>query len=244
MLLAGLLLGLVPAGARADVPDYRAWDGILVRNVRNGFVDYDGIRADPAFPRFIAELGTATDADLPDRAARLAFYINAYNALAIQGILNGDSPDSLLGRATFFKRRRYQVLGSGLTLDDIEKGRLAPLAEPRVHFAIVCASLGCPRLASRAWWPETIEVQLDAAARGFINDPTRNRYDPTRKLAFLSEIFDWYADDFATIRKPVVAYLAGYVRDPAVAADLAAGRYTVRFTPYDWNLNGTYRAKP
>lgn len=238
--LAALASGI----ATADVPDYRQWDGVLVRNVRNGFVDYDGIKADPAFARFVGELGNATATDLPDRAAKLAFYINAYNALAIQGVLNGDAPDSLLGRLTFFKRRSYRVLGTSLTLDQIEKERLAALGEPRVHFAIVCASLSCPRLASRAFWPTTVEAQLDAAARAFINDATRNRYDPGRKLALLSAIFDWYADDFGRVRSPVAAYLAGYVRDPAIAADLAAGRYTLRYTPYDWNLNGVYRAKP
>lgn len=242
-----LLLGtlaLAPGLARADAPDYRQWDGVLVRNVRNGFVDYDGIRADPAFARFVTQLGTTTPADLPDRSAQVAFYINAYNALAIQGVLNGDSPASLLGRRTFFRGRRYRVLGAELTLDDLEKARLAALAEPRVHFAIVCASLSCPRLASRAYWPATVEVQLDAAARAFVNDPTRNRYDPARGLAFLSAIFDWYADDFAAAGGSVQGYLAGYARDPALAARLAAGQLDVSFVPYDWNLNGTFRAKP
>jgi hypothetical protein len=237
-------LALAAGLARADTPDYRQWDGVLVRNVRNGFVDYDGIRADPAFARFVAQLGTTTLAELPDRSARLAFYINAYNALAIQGVLNGDSPASLLGRRTFFRGRRYRVLGEDLTLDDLEKARLAALGEPRVHFAIACASLSCPRLASRAYWPATVEVQLDAAARAFVNDPTRNRYDAARGLAFLSSLFDWYADDFAGAGGSVQGYLAGYVRDPALAARLAAGQLDATYVPYDWNLNGTLRAKP
>jgi hypothetical protein len=236
------LLLLATSAAAAAAPDYRQFDDVLVRNVRNGWVDYDGIAADPAFGRFVRQLATTTAADLPDRSARLAFYINAYNALAIQGILNGDSPATRVGRAVFFRRRTYEVLGQQVTLDTIEKEWLAALEEPRVHFAIVCASLGCPRLASRAWRPETVEVQLDAAARAFINDPTRNRFDGPRSLALLSQIFEWYEADFTRAAGSVPAYLAGYVRDPGVAAGLAAGGFKLQYIPYDWNLNGTWRA--
>lgn len=242
-LIATTLL-FTTSATHADPPDYRGWDGVLVRNVRNGFVDYDGIRADPAFARFVTQLGTTTPADLPERADQLAFYINAYNALAIQGVLDGYSPATFMGRRRFFRGRSYTVLGDTVTLDTIEKERLAALAEPRIHFAIVCASLSCPRLASQAYRAATVEVQLDAAARSFINDPTRNRYDPARGLAFLSPIFDWYAGDFARVGGSVPAYLAGYAGDPAVAAGLAEGRLRLGYTPYDWNLNGTYRAKP
>jgi hypothetical protein len=234
---------LLAAPAQADVPDYRQWDDILVRNVRNGYVDYDGIRADPAFARFLRQLDTTRETDLGDRAERLAFYINAYNALAIQGILNGDSPETLLSRLAFFKRRTYPVLGAEVTLDTIEKERLAALDDPRVHFALVCSSLGCPRLANRAYHPETIDLQLDAAARQFINDPTRNRLDEERKLALLSQIFEWYGDDFTRAGGSVPGYLAGYISDADLAASLAAGGWKLQYIPYDWNLNGTYRAK-
>lgn len=237
-----LVLLLTGQVAGAAAPDYRQLDDVLVRNVRNGYVDYDGIRADPAFGRFVRQLATTTPADLPDRADQLAFYINAYNALAIQGILNGDSPATRLSRAAFFRRRTYEVLGTAVTLDTIEKERLAAFGEPRVHFAIVCASLGCPRLAARAYRPETVEVQLDAAARAFINDPTRNRFDGGRRLALLSQIFEWYEADFTRVAGSVPAYLAGYVRDPGQAAGLAGNDWKLQYIPYDWNLNGTWRA--
>jgi hypothetical protein len=243
LLSALVLASLLASPAQADAPDYRQWDDILVRNVRNGYVDYDGIRADPAFARFLRQLDTTREADLGDRDAALAFYLNAYNALAIQGILNGDSPETLLSRAAFFKRRTYPVLGAEITLDTIEKERLAALDDPRVHFALVCASLGCPRLSNRAYYPETIDVQLDAAARQFINDPTRNRYDGERRLALLSQIFEWYEEDFSRAAGSVPDYLAGYRSDPDQAAGLAAGDWKLEYIPYDWNLNGTYRAK-
>lgn len=243
-ILRTLLLCLSAVPALASLPSVDDLDAVLQRNVRNGFVDYDGIRADPAFDRFVAGLGTARPADLDGRDARLAFLINAYNALAIRGILDGYSPASRLGRYTYFKRREYALLGQDTTLEALEHGQILPLAEPRVHFAIVCASISCPRLASQAYRPASLESQLDAAARSFINDGARNRYDVKRRVAFLSSIFDWYAADFVRAAGSVQKYLARYVSDPATAELLARDGFEVQFTDYDWDLNGVYRGKP
>lgn len=239
-----LLLGLVCLPALASLPDVDNLDAVLLRNVRNGFVDYDGIRADPAFERFVTGLATATEADLETPEARLAFLINAYNALAIRGILDGYAPTSWLGRRAYFQRREYDLLGGTTTLEQLEQGRILPLDEPRVHFALVCASLSCPRLASDAFDSATLDAQLDAAARAFANDPTRNRFDVQRRIAFLSSIFDWYQADFIRAAGSVQQYLARYVSDPAAAELLAKDGFEVRFVAYDWDLNGVYRGKP
>lgn len=243
-LLRALLLCLVCLPAMASVPIADDLDAVLLRNVQSGFVDYDGIRADPAFGRYLTSLSTTTDGDLDDPDVRLAFLINAYNALAIQGILDGYSPSSWFGRRTYFKVREYGLLGGTTTLEQLEHGRILPLGEPRVHFAIVCASLSCPRLASRAYAPATLDAQLDAAARSFANDPTRNRYDVKRGVAFLSSIFDWYQEDFVRTSGSTQKYLARYVSDPAAAELLARDGFDVRFVDYDWDLNGVYRGKP
>lgn len=239
--LASLLIGLCLLwnAGQAAVPDYSDLDAVLLRNVQRGFVDYAGIRADPAFARFIVGLGETSPADLADDRARAALLINAYNAFAIQGILDGYSPSSRLKRYSFFKRREYLLMGESTTLDALEHRQLTALRDPRIHFAIVCASISCPRLASRAWVPEKLEAQLDAAARAFINDHTRNRYDVQRKLAFVSKIFDWYGKDFTASAGSVQKYLAGHVSDPAAAALLATDGFELRFVPWDWELNGT-----
>ena len=132
-----------PDGSAA-LPNRDDLDAVLLRNVRNGFVDYDGIKADPAFGRFVTGLASASSSDLDERNTRLAFLINAYNAFAIRGILDGYSPASLLGRYNFFKRREYGLLGETTSLDDLEHDQILPLGEPRVHFAIVCASIVLP----------------------------------------------------------------------------------------------------
>lgn len=239
-----LLLCLLSAPATAALPNIDDLDGVLMRNVRNGFVDYDGIRADPAFGRFVTALASTTPADLAKPDTRLAFLVNAYNALAIRGILDGYSPSSRFGRYVYFKRRKYELLGSQTTLEGLEHGQILPLGDPRVHFAIVCASISCPRLASRAFTPAELDAQLESAARSFANDGARNRYDVGRKTAFLSSIFDWYEADFVRAAGSVQKYLARYVSDPAAAALLASDGFEVRYLDYDWELNGVYRGKP
>jgi hypothetical protein len=239
--MAGLLPGLclIWSVSQAAVPGYGDFDAVLLRNVERGFVDYAGIAADPAFARFMVSLEETRPEEAADSRARSALLINAYNAFAIQGILDGYSPSSRLGRYSFFRRLEYQLMGESITLHDLETRQLMPLRDPRIHFAIVCASISCPRLASRAYVPEKLEEQLDAAARAFINDNTRNRYDVQRKIAFVSKIFDWYGADFAGTSGSVQQYIAAYASDPAVAALLAADGFELRFVPYDWELNGT-----
>jgi hypothetical protein len=241
MRMAGFLAGLCLAwnASRAATPAYSDFDAVLLRNVQQGFVDYAGIRPDPAFARFLASLAETRPEDAADSRARGALLINAYNAFAIQGILDGYSPASWLGRYSYFKRREYQLMGESVTLHELETRQLMPLHDPRIHFAIVCASISCPRLASRAYVPEKLEEQLDLAARAFINDRTRNRYDVQRKIAFVSKIFDWYGEDFAGASGSVQRYLAAYVSDPAAAALLGKDGFELRFVAYDWELNGT-----
>ncbi len=245
LLLTRLLALLLLTGpAFATLPAPEDLDAALVRNVRQGFIDYDGVRADPAFDRFVAGMGTAEEADLVDPRDRLAFLINAYNALAIQGILDGRSPATWLGRRAYFKRTAYPLLGTPTTLEALARERLAPLGEPRVHFAIVCGALACPRLASRAYDPAGIDAQLDDAARRFANDPTRNRYDVDRRIAFLSGLFADHEADFVRAAGSTQKYLAKFVADPAAAELLARDGFEVQYVPDDWDLNGIYRGRP
>ena len=220
------ILLLTMANASTAAPDYSAFDELLLQNVRNGFVDYEGLEANPRFRRFVQQVGEIDAGTLPERNDQLTFYINAYNALAIQGVLDGYSPASLWGRYKFFKSKKY------------------PMGEPRIHFAIVCASMSCPRLSDRAYLPETLEQQLDEGARRFINDVSRNHFDLPRRTAYISKIFDWYKEDFEVAAGSVQRYLASYVEDAEVAEALGDDEFDVRFLKYDWNLNGRYGLRP
>lgn len=229
-------------GALAAVPDYGLLDQVLVENVRDGYVDYDGMAANPRFATFLSQLATA---ELPaGREEQIAFLVNAYNAFAISGILQGQSPATRFGRHRFFKRTKFRLAGAQTTLDELEHGRLRPLGEPRIHFAIVCGALSCPRLASRAWRAGTLDADLDAAARRFVNDPTRNHFDVARRTAFLSPLFDWFAADFEAAAGSVPKFVERYVEEPATRAALREGRLAVRWLDYDWDLNGSRVTRP
>jgi hypothetical protein len=233
---------LLSAGVTSAGPalDYDVFDELLLQNVRNGFVDYDGLAADSRFAAFVEQIGDADAASVASGNEQLAYYINAYNALAIQGILENTSPRTLFGRYGFFKRKKYVVAGEKINLFDLERKRIIGTGETRIHFAIVCASLSCPRLSSRAYFPDTLDAQLHEAAKAFINDPTRNRFDFERKIAFVSMIFKWYSKEFENSGGSIQKYLARFVDDAKVGDALRLEEFELRFDKYDWNLNGRY----
>jgi len=238
--MTAVVLLVPPRGqAVAAIPDYALLDDALLHNVRNGYVDYDGIEANPRFAEFLRQLAATPDRfDTP--AAWLAYYINAYNAFAIRGILEGHSPATRMGRQRYFRAVKFRLGGEDMTLEELEHKRIRLMGDPRSHFAIVCASISCPRLSNRAYLPGTLDAQLEEATRQFINDVTRNRFDIPQKTAFVSEIFDWYGEDFDKAAGSLPLYLARYVQEPAARAALTEGRLTIHHLPYDWDLNGRY----
>ncbi len=233
----------IGAASAGNLPDFEFYNEILLQNVLNGFVDYDRFVTDARFGSFIEQLGSADVASPDTDEERLALYINAYNAFAIQGIINGYSPKSWWSRKTFFKRQKYLLNGEEVSLETLERDRITPIGDPRIHFSIVCASLSCPRLSSNAYHPETINVQLHDAAKRFINDSTRNRFDLDRRIAFLSKIFEWYADDFEAAGGSTQRYLARFVNDAQVQDALRRDEFELRYLEYDWNLNGRLSGK-
>ncbi len=170
---------------------------------------------------------------------QLAFWINAYNAFAVQGILDFYSPRTLWGRYHYFIGREYRVGGATINLYDLEREVLIEqVHEPLIHFAIVCASTSCPKLQPWAYEPDQLDRQLVQVAKAFINDPTRNRFDRTQKVASVSMIFRWFEQDFTGAAGSVLAYLARYVDDPELANELTQPGYRIEYLDYNWSLNG------
>jgi hypothetical protein len=213
-------------------------DRVLHAHVTDGHVRYPDVRRDRQFREYLAQLNRVNPTGFSARSDQVAFWINAYNAFAIHGILDGYSPMTLWGRYRFFIARKYQVGGEPIDLYDLERKILIPFQEPRIHFAIVCASHSCPKLQSWAYRGDRLEEQLDHAARVFVNDPSRNRFDRDRRIAYLSKIFDWYGEDFTAQAGSVQRFVARYIDDPALAQDVATVPYAVEFLEYDWSLNG------
>ena len=221
-------------------PDFshRTFEALLQAHVRDGIVDYPALASDPRLEAYLQQLNRLDPTALPTRHDRLAFWINAYNAFAIKGILDGYSPMTLYGRYRYFIARKYRIGGERINLYDLERRVLiSDFHEPRIHFAIVCASRSCPKL-QRAFTPEQLDAQLSQAATDFINDPSRNRFDRQRKVAELSMIFKWFERDFESAGGSLQAYVGRYVTDAQLAADLANSSYTLAFLEYDWSLNG------
>ena len=232
--IALLACGQLLAAGHAQHAEFSA---ILAANVENGYVDYPGIAADPRFMVYVEALAAPLPADTP-RNEQLAFYINAYNALAIKGILDGQSPSSLLGRYKYFKGTEYDIGGQQMNLYDLEREVIIPYGEPRIHFAIVCASASCPPLRAEAYTANRLEAQLEDQARVFLGDTSKNYFEPDRRTARLSKIFDWFPEDFAGHSGSVQEYVAQYVSDPDIAAALRARDYKIKYLKYDWRLNG------
>jgi hypothetical protein len=267
-LCGGLLAAMLSATTVAAGPsgfDHSAWSALLSRHVtplRDGQaseVDYAGFAADrPALRRYLAALSAVPGREFDSwpRPARLAFLINAYNAFTIELILTR-YPDlaSIRDLGTVlqspWKKRFVPLLGQMRSLDDLEHGLIrAPGAydDPRIHFAVNCASVGCPALRTAAFTPDTLDAELDDATRHFLSDRTRNR--PDGGTLWLSSLFDWYRGDFErgwrgarSLPAFLLLYREALGLTPAAATDLAAGRITIRHADYDWRLNDRPRAR-
>jgi hypothetical protein len=218
---------------------HRVFDEVLQAHVKDGVVDYPAVAKDARFAAYLEQLDRVDPNALPDRRHRLAFWINAYNAFAIKGILDGYSPLTTIGRYRYFIGRSYRVGGETINLFDLEKKLLIPdFREPRIHFAIVCASQSCPKLRSQAFIADRLEMQMEENARAFVNDLARNRLDRDTRTAHLSKIFEWFEPDFRAHAESLLNYVRRYVNDPDLAADMATQPWRIEFLDYDWHLNG------
>ena len=227
---------LVSASAFAEV-DHGLYDNVLKAHTKDGLVDYPAVASDKSFTTYLEQLATAAAPSAKND--KLVFYMNAYNALAMKGIIDGKSPSNFFSRQLFFKSAKFKLAGGETNLHNIEHEILRKLGEPRIHFSIVCASSSCPKIRGDAYSNAKLEEQLDDNARRFVNDPTRNRFDKKEKVAYLSQIFKWFAEDFEASAGSAQKFAAKYVSDPDLAKELTADGYKVKFLDYSWNLNGT-----
>lgn len=224
------------ASAFAEV-DHGLYDNVLKAHTTDGQVNYPAIAADKSFATYLGQLAVTPAPSAKND--KLVYYLNAYNALAMKGILDGRSPSNFFGRHMFFKSAKFKLAGGVTSLHNIEHEILRKLDEPRIHFAIICASMSCPKIRSEAFTSVKLEEQLNDNTRRFINDPTRNRFDKKEKMAYLSQIFKWFEEDFEKSNGSAQKFIAKFVTDPDIAKELAVDGYKVTYLDYDWSLNGT-----
>ena len=230
----------------ADV-DHSDWDRLLAEYVSDeGRVDYAGWTNSPdGISRLDAYLDHLSRADRSQSASqedRLAFWINAYNALTIRGILREYPTTSIRNHVShvgysIWKHYQLRVGDESYSLSAIEHEILRPMGEPRIHFAIVCASIGCPPLRNEAYVPERLDEQLTANARAFFQQRRNFRIDRQYNRVELSSILNWFADDFGETRRDQLDAIAPWLPSEEARKFTRRPDVTVRYLDYDWNLN-------
>jgi hypothetical protein len=252
-----LALLLSGAAVAQSVDTQSAWGGLLSKHVRwladgkQSRVDYAGFARDRADLRKVLDgLSSVprSEFDAWPRAQRMAFLINAYNAFTVELILTR-YPDvtSIKDLGSFvqsaWKKKFFRLLGEERHLDWIEHEQLRPLyADPRVHAALNCASIGCPALRNEAFTAARLEAQLDDGMQRFLGDRTRNRVRDG-KLE-VSAIFKWFKEDFEKGHQGFSRIEDVFAKHAALLTDVAAERerlearsLPVTFLDYDWALN-------
>lgn len=229
-----------PALIETDLIDHAPFEALLTRFVDpKGMVDYAAWHADrsarEALEGYIDALGRANPQGYSQNS-RLAFYLNAYNALTIQDVLNRWPISTVIDIKGFFDGKEHLVAGQKMTLDGLEHTEIirAQFQEPRIHFVLVCAARDCPRLLQKPMTAQNLEAQLQAATVEFVNRATRQVGENKIET---SSLFDWYAQDFVNDAGSVAAYLARYITDKKLRRLLQKEDLQISFSEYDWALN-------
>ncbi|MCP5117053.1 MAG: DUF547 domain-containing protein [bacterium] len=257
LIAATAALMCATAALRADAPaapDVAPYDRVLQKYVLDdGRVRYGALAADLApLEAFVRQMGEVSPHSHPGlfatREAKLAYWINAYNAFVLWAFAR-DYPEKRerltgrLGRLSFFYRKKFLVGGQKRSLAHIENKIIrAEFDEPRIHFAVVCASAGCPWLARRAYTAKNLEEMLEAETKRFLQQPRNVKVDPEKTLVPLSQLLDWYEEDFGADTQAVLRFISRY--RPDLAGQLRAGNWRVDYVDYDWRPNDAPGLRP
>jgi hypothetical protein len=261
--LAGLLLvagtqygcarnvAVTPAPVQERVEDGQAvfdharFDQVLERFVdERGMVDYAALEADrAALDEYVGQLATASPRSNPElfptREHQMAYWINAYNALMMHAVIESypiKSVTDIMVAHGVFSRMHFTVGGDRMTLDDIEKGILLKEFDDaaRAHFALTCASMGCPRLQRTAWRAQGLDARLDEAGRIFLRSRHGVQLDPERNTVRLSSYFKWYPNDFGPDHR---AFVRPYLDEEMRRVLDGMDEPRIEHLSYDWRLN-------
>ncbi|GAA4949337.1 hypothetical protein GCM10023314_23330 [Algibacter agarivorans] len=210
--------------------NHHAWHDLLQKYVSNkGHVNYKGLKNNRnALLNYITVLGKNTPNDLWTKADKLAYWINAYNAFTIDLILQNYPVKSIKDIKNPWKQRLWKLGSKWYNLEEIEHQILRKMDEPRIHFAIVCASFSCPKLQNEAFTASNIESQLTLATTEFLNDSARNTI--SKNSLELSKIFQWFAKDFKQ-NPSLIDFLNQYS-----TIEISA-KAKKSFKNYNWDLN-------
>ena len=240
---AGLLFCTFNMGAADFDHSHAALDRVLKARVKNERVDYVGLKANSKdLDLWLRGASLVTEAQFNrwTQSQQLAFLINLYNAATLRMILDHYPIKSIKDIGSFFKGPWKQevvpMFGKTVTLEYLEHSVLRKkYAEPRIHFAIVCAAKGCPPLRGEAYVPDRLNEQLDEQGRIFLGTREKNRFEGG--ALYLSPIFKWFSEDFEKKSGTVSKFVTPFFAPPVAKQIASAGEPGIRYTDYDWSLN-------
>ncbi len=208
-------------------------DDFLKTHVKNGRVDYKTIKENPAELNALVEMAKGISVSKDNAAEYQAFWINGYNILVINSVVENYPLKSPLDVVGFFDKTKCNIGGEDITLNDIENKLLRKNfpAEPRFHFVLVCAGLGCPPIIDQAYMPDTLDAQLEKQTKLALNDPIFIQVSKGRTK--ISQIFEWYNADFTQNGQSLADFINTY-RTEKLPENTKISYYN-----YDWTLNET-----
>lgn len=233
------MLALLPRAQAQPEPELAAlwdqWDAILQNIVKDGLVDYSRAKALPEFKPFITELKAVNFRELPGPEQRMTFLINAYNALTVELLLKHYPIDSIKDIGGWFSGPwSIEVYPAGeemLTLDDIEHENLRLMGDPRIHFAINCASMSCPVLRNTAFRADLLAQQLDEQRLSFITSERGVQFVEGKPgTVKISKIFRWFRQDWGGTEGVLAMLQAKHPNGKSI-------RNIDSYLQYDWSLN-------
>jgi hypothetical protein len=249
-----LVLALVLAASLAAIATGQApnpavppgWASVLERFVDDhGRVDFEGIAQAPAdLDSAVAYIASTSPESNPSlfasREATLAYYVNAYNALAMLNVVDSGIPGSLTGlqKFRFFWVKKFKVGGRPMSLYALENDVIRPMGDERVHFVLNCMSVSCPRLPRTPFSSANLDGELSAATRLFFSEKRNLAISSDAKQVKVSEILKFYREDFLRTSPDLTVYINRYL-----GTKIPSG-YKVDFIDYDWTVNDSRKGSP
>lgn len=263
--ILSLLLLQVPAHAEAlkKSYDHSKWDAFLKKYVNaKGEVDFAAAHQDRSLlDEYVSQIEKVNEASFIEwpREEHIAYWINAYHAMAVKTVLDHYPVKSLQEIASAWDSRILKLRRESYSLNDIRNNELIKrFRDEKIHFALSTFSKSGPALLNEAYTGPKLEGQLYMAARRFVNDDEKNQIQPGGKKIFISKFFKWYGADFkfnfsnpdqdekAGTREEfsILSFLAYYLEDTNKAEFLQEGHYKIKYLPFDWSLNAQESAPP